>query len=250
MLNSKLTGTHIRSNECVLSIDNLDRLYFKTILTIFREWPYYSIQTDKCFWSIEGSYFNQNVFCVLWNFRELTIDNRWNRTNLLVAIQDKRIYWAIFDKMKILFKFMIFQKFNHSMSVNFLGLIERNKWKIFWVFSYIFEWAFNSIQIMCSNWCILSGSTESIMKLFLSCYKSFVSLLIKSYISQNSSCNEWSNLFYLHHPKITEGSIVICVVGLVNTTEGTSERPKYILKARTSVASVSKSGLLFMQSNL
>lgn len=145
---------------------------------------------------------------------------------------------------------MIFQKFDHSMSIYFFSLIERNKWKIFWIFGNISEWAFNSIQIMCSNWCILSGSTKSIMKLFLSCNESFVSLLIESYVSKNGSCNEWSNLLHLNHQNITEASIVICVVGLVNTTEGTSEVPKYILKARTSVASVSKSGLLFMQSNL
>lgn len=145
---------------------------------------------------------------------------------------------------------MIFQELDHSMSIDFLGLIERNKWKIFWIFGNVFKWAFNSIQIMSSNWCILSGSTKSIMKLFLSCNKRFIGFFIKSHVSENGSCNEWSNLFHLNDPKITEGSIVICVVGLVNTTEGTSERPKYILKARTSVASVNKSGLLFMQSNL
>ena len=250
MLNNKLTGTNIGSNECVISINNLNRLYFKAILTIFRERPDYCIQANKSFWSIKGSYFDQNIFCILWYFWELSIDDRWNWTNLLIAIQNKRIYGTVFDKVKILFKFMIFQKFDHSMSINFLGLIERHKRKIFWIFGNIFEWAFNSIQIMCSNWCILSGSTKSIMKLFLCCDKSFVCLFIKSHVSQNGSCDEWSNLFHLNYPKNTEGSIVICVVGLVNTTEGTSERPKYILKARTSVASVSKSGLLFMQSNL
>ena len=87
------------------------------------------------------------------------------------------------------------------------------------------------------------------MKFFLCSNEGLIGLLIKSDISQDGSCDKWSDLFNLNSECITEGSTVIDVVGLVNTTSGIYYFPRQILNARTRLASDSKSGRLFMQSN-
>lgn len=51
------------------------------------------------------------------------------------------------------------------------------------------------------------------MKFLLSCYESFICLLVERNISENGSSNKRSDLFYLTKKKITEGSTTIEVVG-------------------------------------
>ena len=99
-------------------------------------------------------------------------------------------------------------------------MVKGNELELFGVFCNIFEWALDCIQIMCSNGSVLSCPAKGIMKFFLCGNEGFIGLLIKSDISQDGSCDKWSDLFNLNSECLTEGSTVIDVVGLVSTTSG------------------------------
>ena len=88
------------------------------------------------------------------------------------------------------------------------------------------------------------------MKFLLSRNESFICLLVKANISKDGCCNKGSNLVNLNNSYYTDGSTIIDVVGLVSTTLGILICSRYILKALVRVDSESKSGRLFIQSNL
>lgn len=103
MRNSELFRTDVRGQKLFLTNSYFDRLDLELLSAIFRERPNQSIETDVGFGSIEGSYFNENVFGIDRNLTVLSIDDRRNRTNDVVTIHDQRIYRAVSDQMQILF---------------------------------------------------------------------------------------------------------------------------------------------------
>ena len=84
----------------------------------------------------------------------------------------------------------------------------------------------------------------------MSSYKGFICFIVKGNISQDGAGNERSDLFDLDINTFTDGSMTMVVVGCDNVTVGAWIFYRYILNALVRVASVRRSGLLFMQSNL
>ena len=109
MRNSELFRTDIRGQKLFLTNSYFDRLDLELLSAIFRERPNQSIETDVGFGSIEGSYFNENVFGIDRNLTVLSIDDRRYRTNDVVTIHDQRIYRTVSDQMQILFQFVVFK---------------------------------------------------------------------------------------------------------------------------------------------
>jgi len=73
---------------------------------------------------------------------------------------------------------------------------------------------------MSTHGCVFSSSTESLMQFLLSINKSFICFFSKIDISEDCTCDEWSDTAYLDINICTDGSTVIDVVGYVNTTFG------------------------------
>ena len=96
--------------------------------------------------------------------------------------------------MQIFLQLVVLEQFNHSQTVYFCLLVERDKREILGILSNVAERTSNCIQIMSSNRGILSGSTESIVELFLSSDECLVCLLVKSNVTEDGSCNKWANL--------------------------------------------------------
>lgn len=136
------------------------------------------------------------------------------------------------------------------MTIYFCFLVQRNKREILGILGDVAEGTRDGIKIMSTNGSIFSCSAKSVMQFLLSSNECFVCLIIEGDVTQDSSSDEWTDLFDLYVSKITDGSMVMEVVGAVSTTYGNSVFPRYSLKALTRLASDSKSGRLFMQSNL
>ena len=96
--------------------------------------------------------------------------------------------------MQIFLQLVVLEQFHHSLTVYFYLLVERNKREIFRILGNVAKRTSNCIQIMSSNRGILSGSTESIVELFLSSDECLVCLLVKSNVTEDGSCNKWANL--------------------------------------------------------
>lgn len=109
MRNSELFRTDVRGQKLFLTNGYLDRLDLELFSAIFRERPNQSIETDVGFGSIEGSYFNENIFSIDRNLTVLSIDDWGYRTNNIVTVENQRIYGTVSDQMQVLFQFVVFK---------------------------------------------------------------------------------------------------------------------------------------------
>lgn len=152
--------------------------------------------------------------------------------------------------MQILLQLMVLEQLHHPQAVDFHFGIQRDKLKLFGVLCHVLEGTLDGVQVVSADRRVFAGSAESVMQLLLGSNEGLVCFLVEVDVSEDSCSHEGSNLFDLDSWSGTDGSMVMEVVGAARTTSGVLISSRYILKARTRVASVSRSGLLFMQSNL
>ena len=128
--------------------------------------------------------------------------------------------------MKIFFQFVVLKKFHHAQAVDLCLLIQRNELEVFRILGHVLKRSLDSIEVVGSNRGVLSCSAEGIVQLLLSSNKGLVGLIIEGDVSEDSSSDKGPDLLYLSNTKGTDESIVIEVVGCVNTTLGTSAFPR------------------------
>ena len=92
---------------------------------------------------------------------------------------------------------MILEELHHAQTVDFLVLVQGNELKFFRVFGYISEGTFYGVEVVGPDGGVLPGSAEGVMQFFLGSDESFVGFIVKGDISEDSSCDEGTNLFDL-----------------------------------------------------
>lgn len=85
--------------------------------------------------------------------------------------------------MQVFFKFVILKRLHHTKPIDFSFLVQWNEFKLFRIFSHVFEWAFDFIEIMGTNRGIFSCSAKSGMEFLLSINKWFISEIIEFNVS-------------------------------------------------------------------
>lgn len=104
---SKLSGTNVRRNESILSIDDLHWLHLEGSFAVLGKRPDQGIQANIGLRSVQSSHLNQNILCVDGNFGMFSVDDGRNRADHSLTIQNERVDRTISDQMQVFFQFMI-----------------------------------------------------------------------------------------------------------------------------------------------